>query len=351
MSLPDLLVSIGAHLGMPGEDTLGLPDAPSYVLLVADGLGWNQLEQYPVADILRGPKLRVGLPSTTATSLTSLGTGLAPGRHGVAGYSFRFNGELLPVLRWPRRLSGVDVQPQLTYLERMAAAGVHVAKVMPASFEKSGLTTAALRGGEFWGLPDEAAPARIAALAAAAVSQRSFTYVYDREPDHAGHAHGVGSAQWIAGVIRIAELVRLLRRDLPPQTVLVVTGDHGMVNVPKSHHINFEDHPELAEQVVLLGGEARFRQVYTSEPEAVAARWREVLGERALVVTREQAMAERWFGTVEPRNADRFGDVLAAALDDWAIMTKAFPKEHFLVGMHGSVTDAEREVPLLVLPG
>jgi predicted AlkP superfamily pyrophosphatase or phosphodiesterase len=354
-TLSELLPSVGAHLGVPGaEDHFGLPQADHYVLLLIDGLGWNQLQEYPIAPTLgRAQVIHCGIPSTTATSLTSLGTGLAPGRHGIAGYTFRYRGQELAVLHWPKELHGLDVQPQLTYLERMKSAGVSVHEAMPAKFEGSGLTTAALRGPVFWGLPDEAAiPVMVETVARSAqAGERTFSYLYERVLDHQGHEHGVGSAQWLAALQRAEDLVRKLRSELPDDTVVLAAADHGMVNVPQSGQVIYEDYPELSRGVELLAGEGRLRQVYTRAPEAVAARWQEILGERAWVVTRQEAVAANWFGPADPRLADRFGDVLVALRGGWAVMTRRHPNELALVGMHGSLTAAEVEVPLLVLPG
>jgi hypothetical protein len=353
-SLAELLPSIGAHLGMErAQDSIGLPTARKYVLLLVDGLGWQQLQEYPYAPTLATAqfRLRVGAPSTTATSLTSLGTGLAPGRHGVAGYSFRYRDrEILTVLRWPKQISGLDVQPQLTYFERMRSAGIQVNALLPAHFTSSGLTAAALRGNAFSGLSDATPVEKVAEMARDSVSSadRVLSYVYERALDHAGHGHGVDSPPWIAALARAEALALRLRELLPPEVVLLVTGDHGMINVPQRSRICWEDHPELRAGVDQFAGEPRMRHLYTAEAEAVAERWRRELAERAWVMTRAQAFAAGWFGPVGERMADRFGDVIVALRDDHAVLTRKLPNEHKLVGMHGSLTAAEVEVPLLL---
>ncbi len=161
-TLADLLPSLGAHLGVPGAtDVLGLPDADRYVLVLIDGLGWHQLNDHaahaPNLTRLAERWITSGVPSTTATSITSIGTGLPPGGHGIAGYSFWYPQArtILNTLRWPADLSGLDVQPQLTYFERLGSAGVRTATIAPAHFAGSGLTTAALRGPSFLPVMDE----------------------------------------------------------------------------------------------------------------------------------------------------------------------------------------------------
>ena len=87
--------SIGAHLGVPGyaDDTLGLPDAQRYVVVLVDGLGWHAVRRnlrdraLPASLLGDAAAITCGVPSTTATSLASLGTGLVPGQHGLVGYT------------------------------------------------------------------------------------------------------------------------------------------------------------------------------------------------------------------------------------------------------------------------
>ncbi|MBP8919813.1 MAG: alkaline phosphatase family protein [Micropruina sp.] len=358
-TLADLLPGIGAAMGLPGRpDALGLPAGDRFVLLLVDGLGRALLQgREDVAPYLCGllgaPHSRTitaGVPSTTATSITSLGTGLTPGQHGIAGYTFRYADTLLNALVWADGLSGLDVQPQLTAFERMTKAGVRCTTVTPARFRGSGLTSCALRGADFFGYLDEDDSARRIDLTvqAALSGARSLVYLYDRDLDHSGHRQGVSSPAWLAELARVDALAAGLRAALPADVHLLITGDHGMIDVPPEGRLVIEDEPELAAGVALIGGEGRFRQLYTSEPDAVARRWADGLGTDAWVLTRDQAADAGWFGYLQPRLADRFGDVLAAMATDRALMTRTQPNEFGLVGMHGSLTAAELTVPLLI---
>jgi len=356
-TLADLLPSLGAHLGVPGAtDVLGLPEANRYLLVLIDGLGWHQLNDYaahaPNLSGLAGRWITSGVPSTTATSITSIGTGLPPGGHGIAGYSFWYpqSRTVLNTLRWPADLSGLDVQPQLTYFERLAGVGVRTSTVAPAHFAGSGLTTAALRGPAFLPVTDERDRRRRVDLAvqASGAGERTLCYFYERQLDHAGHVHGLGSPQWLTELAAADALVGSLRAALPDDVRMVITGDHGMVNVPHDRRLIVEDEPDLMADVSAFAGEGRLRQLMTPVPELVASRWQDRLGPSAWVRTRAEAIEDGWFGPVSPRLADRFGDVLVAMADDGAVLSSLLPRELTLVGMHGSLTPAELAVPLLV---
>jgi len=138
---------------------------------------------------------------------------------------------------------------------------------------------------------------------------------------------------------------------VPQGTVLHITADHGMVDVAPHDRIDVDEIPELRAGVALLGGEPRARHVYAetgAAPDVLAA-WREVLGARAWVASREEAVSAGWFGEVAEQMADRIGDVVAAPAGPWAMVaTRTEPRESALIGMHGSLTTADQLVPQLV---
>lgn len=359
-TLSDLTPSIGAHLGVPGcaDDPLWLPDAQRYVVVLVDGLGFHLVRRAVraapyLASLLgdAGP-ITSGAPSTTSTSLASLGTGLPPGQHGVVGYAARVpeTGEILNALTWDAAVQPRTYQPKPTFFERASAAGVAVTSVGPRRFETSGLTEAALRGGDFASFDDDLSEERRIALivTAATRSDRTLVYAYERQLDHTGHAHGCESARWLSELTRIDAMCERLRDALPDDVRVLVTGDHGMVDVPRASQILFEDEPELTAGVTALAGEGRFRQVYVDrdDPREVARRWHDRLGERAWVRTRDDAIDEGWFGPVDPDLRERYGHVLVAMRDSYALMTTQYPRELELVGMHGSLTADEMLVPL-----
>ena len=360
-TLSDLLPSIGAHLGVDGcrDDRLGLPSAKRYVVLLVDGLGHQllgrSLRHLGWSSEVYGDALTLtaGIPSTTATSLTCLGTGCTPGEHGMAGYSFLAPGEkhAMNALTWEGGPSEPEVFQSIpTMFERAAATRVQVTSIGPGRFEGSGMTRAALRGAEFVTVDEADNAARITAtVEASRRGEASLVYVYERHLDHTGHGKGVASQAWLDTLIHIDEFAGSLREALDDEVCLLVTGDHGMIDVPQANRVVAEDEPGLLDGVTLVAGEGRFRQFYTERPDAVAARWAERMGESAWVRTRAQAVAEGWFGPqVSKSIAERIGDVLVVLRDDGAIMTTTQPFEFGLVGMHGSLTDDEMRVPLLV---
>lgn len=359
-TLDALATSVLASLGVPGEaNPLGLTPARRVCLLIVDGLGWELLLAHHTAAqfmselAAAGRPLTAGFPATTVTSLGTVGTGRPPGQHGMLGYQVAVpgRGTLLNGLRWDRAVDPRAWQPGSTTFERAVRAGVKATRISASQFQKSGLSIAALRGGEFAGADTLGALVSRAAAALAAESP-ALAMVYYGHLDATGHALGCTSDAWRYELAHVDKLVEQLAQALPRGSVLHVTADHGMVDVPPGERFDVDVLPELRDGVGLLGGEPRARHVYCRAGAAgdVLDTWRAVLGDRAWVVSKEQAVADGWFGPVDDRCAARIGDVIAAPVGSWAIVaSKAEPRESALIGMHGSLTPADQLIPLLTL--
>lgn len=358
-TLADLMPSIAWHLtdGSAGRSLLPVKNANSYVVVMVDGLGYDLLcshrDRAPfLASLLDSSDvITSGVPSTTAASLTSLGTGLPPGIHGTVGYSFRYDDDVFNALVWADGVDPHQFQPHDTWFEILEQAGIPVWTVSIAGFATSGLTLSGLRGSRFVGVIDEQAVDHRLDLIAQACSQspRSLVYTYERRLDHVGHSQGCSSAQWSATLDQIDEWIERLFDQMAEESCLIVTGDHGMVDVPKDRMIMIEDHHELVTDLSLIAGEGRLRQLYTSHPRQVASRWADFMADRAVVLTADEAIAQGWFGPIDgERVRSRLGDVLVAMDDNWATMTWSRPGELTLVGQHGSLTHAEMCVPLVI---
>lgn len=357
-SLADVVPGIARALGAPVAETgLVLPEAHAYLLLLVDGLGYELLREHAehapyLAGLARGSHpLTVGLPSTTATSLTTLGTGLPPGEHGIVGFTSRIPGthELLNALQWSKAVDPEEWQPHPTLFARLEAAGVATTVVNKREFAGSGLSQAHTRGATYVGA--DKFGERMVAVQNAVGLRPSLTYLYDGDLDWTGHRYGTDSPQWLAQLGVVDAVAQHVRTILPEEVRMVVVADHGMVTPEPADRIDVDEHPELVDGVALLGGEARFRHLYcqAGAVDDVLATWSEVLGDRAQALTRHQAIERGWFGEVDPRVRPRLGDVVVAARGETVVLSsKAFEYETTLVGYHGSFTRAEMLVPLLV---
>ncbi|MFC7583175.1 alkaline phosphatase family protein [Nonomuraea antimicrobica] len=303
-SLADLPGSLLAALGLREPNALALEPADRVCLFLVDGLGAELLsahpETAPFLSALQSRTITAGFPATTVTSLCSLGTGLTPGEHGMVGLMLAVpgTGHLFNCLRWTlpggRTIDPDEWQPAPTVYERAAGAGVESVYVAPAEFEGTGLTRAVYRGVRY--VPADTVDERVARVHEALRERRAHVTVYYGDLDAAGHMTGWGSEEWLRQLAVVDDMARRLAEGLPPGAALYVTADHGMINATEK--IDAETVPELTEGVALLGGEARARHVYTrpGAGKQVLEAWRETLGGKAWVVSRQEAVESGWFG-------------------------------------------------------
>ncbi|PXY20942.1 alkaline phosphatase family protein [Prauserella muralis] len=361
--VPSMLHALGAE-GFAAD--LDLPRVSRACVLLVDGLGWELLGEYaadaPTLSALWRTPLRAGYPATTAAGLAALGTGLASGEHGMAGYTFEVPGTgVLNALRWcshpdgadlSESLAAEDVQPLPTTFAGAAEAGLTTSVVSSAKFAGTSLTRAVLRGGTFVGV--HALGDLVSATHTALEQPGSFCYAYHSELDLLGHLYGPGSAAWRMQLRQVDRLVESIVDGLPEDSLLAVVADHGMVAVDDTV-ADVDTTPALREGVRALGGEVRARHVYTEDGATadVLAAWHETLGPRAWVAERDHAIELGWFGErVSDRVRPRLGDVVVAArAHSGVVRSEAEPMESRLVGQHGSFTPAEQLVPLALAYG
>jgi hypothetical protein len=349
----------GALSAVTGRaDPLGLAGVTHVLVVVVDGLGAEALaaragHARTLAGALnRRSRIATGCPTTTAAALTTIATGTDPGEHGIVGYTV-----LDPDAdRVVNQLHGFDDgelpagwQRSPTVFSRATAAGVRAYAAGPRHYADSGFTRAVLTGAEYLGAR------RIeqrfeTALDALMAGGPSIGYLYIPELDQVAHASGWSSAAWTEALESLDAAVAEATRRLGPGTAMLVTADHGILDVPPDRQVLVDELPGLLDDVRHLAGEPRMLQLHLQhgvDGSAVAALWADRLGRAADVRTRDAAIADGWFGTVDPVVAPRIGDVLVAARSRAAFYDGRIGTGRGMVGQHGAWTDAERIVPLL----
>ncbi len=324
--------------------------ASQVVLLVLDGLGWEQLQHHrgdmaTLAELEGGPLITVA-PSTTAAALTSIATGLTPGQHGVLGYRVLLEDDVVNMLRWSTdRGDARRSHPPMLVQPHEAFCGQRPAIVTRAEFSTTGFTQAHLAGARFHGYR------LISSLVTQVVdlvrAGEPFVYAYYEGIDKVAHEYGLGR-YYRAELQAVDQFVAWLLRELPAGTALVITADHGQVETGDQI---IEPHPTVLANTSVQSGEGRFRWFH-ARPGRSAALHEAALthhGGQAWVRTRQQALAEGWFGPeVSDSLAGRLGDVCLVAKGSVAFHDPADSGPFRLIGRHGSLTPAEMYVPLLV---
>lgn len=359
-TLAQLSQSIFATLGLSDTTntlSIGSNESRRECLLLVDGLGKNAIDKF--ADKTKflnrleyRETLTATFPSTTATSLTSLGTGLSPGEHGMVGYTMRVPHSgtperILNALKWDERVDPVIWQPHPTLFERANGAGIRTSHVAGKRYADTGFTQAALRGGIYCGANniDELALGAATALK----DKDSFAYVYLNDLDDASHNAGFGSERFLAALERVDLLISRLMKELPKGSRLWVTADHGMINRRDFVVIGKGNH--LMDGVNQMAGEPRVRYLYVDQEnlEEVKHRWQDFFGDRVVIYTRAESISAGLFGErISESVVERIGDLVVIAKGQLVLVEiERESQQCAMVGHHGGTSAEEVEIPLL----
>lgn len=354
-------VLTGSLAALRGEQhPLGLPPVRSAAVILVDGLGMSALRaragharRLLAAIAAKRGAIDAGFPTTTAAALATLTTGLPPGQHGLVGYSAvdpEGDRVVNQLTGWDAGMRPEAWQPHATVFEAAAASAIDAVVVGAERYRDTGFTDAVLRGARF------VAERSIAERVRTTVEllrrpEPTLVYCYIPELDQAGHAEGCESAAWLERLEELDAALEPLARRVPDDSAVLLTADHGMLDVPEHARLVIEAESPLWDGVRHVAGEPRCLQL-ALEPEAdldsVLARWREAEARRAWVVSREEAIAADWFGEVAPAVLRRIGDVLVAARSRVAYYDErsATPRSLAMVGQHGSFAQEETRIPL-----
>lgn len=374
-SLANLMASLRAALGEPSAVYPPLrqlqPEevarARNVVLLVADGLGEAMLRRFGEGGALarhqRGTLTSV-FPSTTASAVTTFMTGEAPQQHGLTGWFTYLSevGSVLAVLPFRARFGGASlvaagIEPRRLFgftplFDTLAVPSVVVAPEWILGTDFNNAASGSARRLGYKGL------AQLFSSIAAAVEAPGQKYVYAYLPDidSLAHEHGVTSAKVAARFAEFdAAFGAFLESIRGTDTLVIATADHGLIDTAQDKLLHLNDHPKLAETLVLpLCGEPRaaYCYVHPDQTGRFEAYVSDKLAHCADLHRSEDLLARGFFGLGEPhpRLARRIGHYVLLMKDNWVIKDQVAGEKPFRhIGVHGGVSGEEMVVPLVVV--
>ena len=302
--------------------------------------------------------IRTVTPSTTAAAIASFTTGRMPGEHGLVGYRVldAANDRLVNQLNgWDAGMVPETWQRAETIVRdgsRRAASGASRSAPPATPTRASRMPCCAVRSTGRRRRSPTASPRRARCSSA---RPGALVYLYVPELDQAAHAHGWESDTWLGILEQLDAELAAFERRMPRGTGLLVTADHGVIDVPAHRHVFVDARPDLLDGVRHVGGEPRFLSLYfepgldESARASLLAGWREAEEHRAWVVSRDEAIAAGVYGPVADEVRPRIGDVLIAARAGIAYYDRREPNRQAeaMIGQHGSLSDEETRVPLV----
>ena len=341
--------------------------ARNLVLLLIDGLGYNYL-----ADVGRGGALGEHLigrltsvfPSTTASAVTTVFSGLSPHEHGLTGWFNWFPEAQAIAAALPFRRRGDDVpltelgwQPSQLFAACSLFAAIPVRSFVVSQQRIVDSEYSRHFGSRAQRLGYDNLAGMVDAIEAAvrSGSERKLVYAYYPELDAVSHQHGVASRQAATRLTAIdAAFAELLKRLAGTDTALIVSADHGFIDTAPDEALELSSYPQLATLLRMpLSGEPRvaFCHLHCGVRELFIERAKAALGACADVRPSAELIAEGWFGTgtPHPRLADRVGDVTLVMRGHYTLKDRvAGEKPHVLIGNHGGLSADEMWVPLVL---
>ncbi len=319
-------------------------DYKNIVVLLLDGMGKAVLEKHldedgPFRTHLAGNYKSVFL-STTVAATTSAMSGLQPCEHSWLGWDCYYPEINQNVTVFFNTIQGTDepaadynvarmTNPYESVVDRINRAGGKAYDCMPFTPPHPQ---------NF----DEICE-RIEALCRE--PETKYIYAYWNQPDGLLHRQGSNSQAVREGLRALETRVNKLAEELK-DTLLIVTADHGHID---TEYVVLQDYPAICDCLVRMPSlEPRVLNFFVKEDkkECFEKEFLKEFGDRFRLMPMEEAIDRNLFGTGKHHKNFRsmLGDYLAIATGN---LTIYFTEERW-VSMHGSLTEDEMIIPLIV---
>lgn len=354
------------------------------VVVVADGLGWWQLEKLCasgatpfLAKLVERAERRdhaqlieatTVFPSTTAAALTAVQTARTPQEHGNIAYFVWLDefAQVTAMLRWgpavTRRGSYFDdpkIDPQ-AYVKvpsihgRLREVGVAPYVIEPELFRNEAMTRMHARAATYVGyqLPTTMG-VRLRELISAGPhgEGRAYVYAYWAAIDTTSHLYGPMSEEAAAEAASFdLNLARAVGDRAPGDTLVILTADHGHAFTDPDKVIDLLGDDELRGLLRNpIAGEPRLAFLHTDHPAAVRAHLEQRWPGAFDLLDRDELIAAGLFGRGDPAMARRrIGEVCALLSGDrGARIMRVDGSDYRHRGSHGGLTADEMRIPIL----
>jgi len=341
------------------SNPLGLGHKKKVIVILIDGLGVEQIIQRSghapwLNSHMTKPNISFcGFPATTSANIASFATGATPGQHGLVGHRVwdrKYDEQINLLVGWNERTDPRIWQPQETVSEKALLLGVQCNVVAATEYRDTGYTEATMRGASFiaadtWSEKFEAA------RSIAHAKQESLTYLYIPELDKYGHQNGWSSSGWAAMLEELDAMLRSFCEQVPNDTGVIITADHGMVETSKPRQLVLDDAYTKSGSVQFVGGDTRVNYVYLDSLGAIEQVVTDLdpFSYAFDAVKTEDAITANWFGEVLQPARDRLPELMLLAKSDFTLYhSKFFKTRSFdMIAHHGSLSPAEIRVPLV----
>ncbi|MBO4697138.1 MAG: alkaline phosphatase family protein [Lachnospiraceae bacterium] len=347
-NLPNsILKKFGAE---PVGDTLPLldpyleKDYENIIVILLDGMGKAILERH----LEEGGAFRSHLAgiykstflSTTVAATTSMMSGLQPCEHGWLGWDCYYpqvdknvtvflnveQGTDIPAADYNIAWTVTPYENVTNRIKRFGGQAYLTAPFLAPELNTFGKICGSIRG-------------------YCAKPGKKYVYAYWNQPDGLLHRNGCGSGEVHENMKELEAEVAKLAADIP-DSLIIVTADHGHID---NEQVMIRDYPQLTECLEHLPSlEPRVLNLFVKpgKEDFFISEFNRLFGDRFELLPTEEVIARNLLGTGKhhPMFRSMLGNYIAIATGDLSIMTV----EEAFVSMHGSLTEDEMLIPLIV---
>ena len=350
-----LISALKSTMGEP--NSLKLPAKRSVCVILVDGLGSHNLKSAGAhSSFLNSQPSEPAMswfPATTATSIASFATASNPWENGFLGYQVfdRTKAVAMNLLSgWPDYQAGSDYQERQTVSEMAVSNQIGFHTVAPSAYARSGFTGATMRGIVFHG-EDQISNRFKAVSDLLKESSPKIVYLYIPELDQLAHAKGSASIAWLNQLENLDAQVREFAAYRPKNAGILLTADHGVVDVDSSNHIFLDDLIPKSD-FEFVGGDTRSLFLYFKNGTNVETQ-RQILetqlGDSCYVSSPEEIIEAGYWKPLSSKSRAVLPDLVVMARKRVALYHRGFAKTKSMqmIGHHGSITNEELAIPLI----
>lgn len=318
------------------------------VLMVLDGMGKHIIEKNcgngSILKTHQVMNLNSVFPPTTVAATTTFTTGLAPIESGWLGWHLYLNNNDPSITLFKNEVNATeeaftkfkveDVIPRDYWYKHLKRAKHYT--VYP-SWAENGVETLSEAFNKVKEICNK--------------EESNFTYMYWDEPDALIHEYGTTSQIVKVKLLEIEELVNKFAEEIPNETIVLITADHGLIDVEPLELINYPDFMECLTKP--FAGEGRFAQFYVKEDkeELFKELFNKYFGESFMLLSKEEFIKSQMAGINEPNKVVEYalGDFVAIGTGSYYFTEKINEDDLIFKAHHAGITPEEMETCVVLL--
>jgi predicted AlkP superfamily pyrophosphatase or phosphodiesterase len=376
-SIVNLMSSIAGAFGTKSSylnlDILQSRELKKYqniILFIVDGLGYeyliNKEKKTFLYSNLRGKMNSVFLP-TTACAVTTFLTGDAPQQHSLTGWFINLKevGTVSAILKFSPRVGGEQFSKQGIDIKDIIDAKSFTSKIKADNFlildkqiADSDFSRLMSENSKVFGYNSIKDLFKQLKKAVRFNKNRKYIYTYLDDLDGLFHDNGTKNKKPEKYLKKLDKQIEKFSKEIKnTNTLLIVTADHGFVDVKEKNIINLGNHPILKDCLTtLICGESRTPHFYVrpNKVKQFEDYFRIHFSKYGKLFKGSDLIERNYYGLFKPNKKlfDRVGDYVFIFNSNYIFKDFIKKKKHKkikTIGHHGGTSREEMTVPLILI--